>query len=64
MSDTVTLSTFPANRTEALTLLYLQNQNLTNVTPEQLADLYKETQDRIHKAFTKGPNPGVVRVPI
>lgn len=46
MNDT-TLSTFPDNRTEALAMLYVQHQDLSELTPEQLLDLYYEAYDKI-----------------
>lgn len=38
---------FPANSTEALTMLYLQNQDLSRKTPEEIDRLYWETYYRI-----------------
>lgn len=46
MSD-VRLSTFPATKLEALTMLYLENQDLSSLTPEKLLDLYDETYEKI-----------------
>lgn len=42
---------FPMNKVEALTMLYLQNQDLKNTTPEQLATMYKETEAIIRSQF-------------
>lgn len=42
-------STFPSNKTEALTMLYLQNQDLSNLSPEELADKYQKTYDKIRQ---------------
>lgn len=53
MSDSVSLSSFPANKTEALTMLYLQSQALSELTPEQLTDKYSEAYDRIKKRFSE-----------
>lgn len=44
-------SGFPMNKVEALTMLYLQNQDLKNITPEQLATMYKETEATIFRQF-------------
>lgn len=44
-------SGFPMNKVEALTMLYLQNQDLKNITPEQLATMYKETEAIIRSQF-------------
>ncbi|MBE5932946.1 MAG: hypothetical protein E7263_05980 [Lachnospiraceae bacterium] len=52
MSDSVNLSTFPSTRTEGLTMLYLQNQDLSGMTPEQLVDKYEDIYARIKQRFT------------
>lgn len=46
MNET-TLLTFPSTKAEALALLYVQAQDLSNVTPEELTAMYKDTYDRI-----------------
>lgn len=51
MNDTVNLSTFPDNRYEALTMLYLKRQDLSSVTPEGLVELYLETLQMIKEKF-------------
>lgn len=48
MSDKVTLSTFPASELQALALLYVQNQNLSGLTPEEIYDKYRDAYKRIH----------------
>lgn len=48
MSENVTA--FPHNKVEALTMLYLQNQDLNNVTPEELFALYSQTYEKIENA--------------
>lgn len=53
MSNTVSLSTFPSNKNEALTMLYLQNQDLSDLTPEQIVDKYNETFKAIKKRFSE-----------
>jgi hypothetical protein len=40
MSNDVNLNTFPSNRTEALTMLYLQNQDLSEKSPSEIVELY------------------------
>jgi hypothetical protein len=40
MANDVNLNTFPSNRSEALTMLYLQNQDLSNKTPGEIVELY------------------------
>lgn len=42
---------FPINKVEALTMLYLQNQDLKNTTPEQLAVMYQETESIVRSQF-------------
>ena len=42
------MSEFPSNKIEALTMLYLQNQDLSGKTPEELFKLYTETYYRIY----------------
>lgn len=48
--------TFPANRVEALTILYLERQELSGKTPEELADLYLEAHGRISRQFVARAN--------
>lgn len=52
MSD-IDLSTFPSNRIEALTILHLNNQNLSTYSPEEVAQLYLQTYKEIQIAFHK-----------
>lgn len=47
MADNTHLETFPANKFEALAMLYLQHQNLSGVSPEQLLDWYQEVYAKI-----------------
>lgn len=47
MATDVTLSSFPSNLTEALTMLYLKNQDLTGKTPEELLGMYWETYEKL-----------------
>ncbi|MGE7840516.1 hypothetical protein ACQKNX_06960 [Lysinibacillus sp. NPDC093712] len=46
MSD-VNLSTFPSNKNAALTMLYLEKQDISNLTPSQLVDKYDEVYNEI-----------------
>lgn len=41
----------PANLVETLTILYMQNQDLSNVSPEKLVDVYINTSERIASAL-------------
>ena len=49
MSNEVNLSTFPSSYQEALALLYVQNQDLSEATPENLSEMYWEAYYRIRK---------------
>lgn len=49
MANEVRLSKFPSNEYEALALLYIQQQDLSNLSPEEIYDKYKETEDKIRK---------------
>ncbi len=51
MNENVTLNTFPSNRNEALAMLYLQNQDLSDKTPEQIHTLYWETLYDIRRDY-------------
>ena len=42
MSDKTDLYTFPSSEFEALALLYIQNQDLSGLTPEKVYDKYHE----------------------
>ncbi len=46
---------FPSSKVEALTLLYLQNQDLSGKTIEEIVALY----DEIYKRATKASNVNV-----
>lgn len=46
MADTI-LRTFPEDEAEALAMLYVQNQDLSGITPEQLFDMYEDTCKKI-----------------
>lgn len=55
------MSDFPSTKNEALTMLYLQNQDLSGLTPKQLLDKYEEVYKEIcqNKPHTKwGTIPG------
>lgn len=48
MNETV-LRTFPENEYEALAMLYVQSQNLTDKTPEDLLVMYQDAYKRIRE---------------
>lgn len=45
--DNVELNTFPASKLEALALLYIQKQDLSGITPEQLLDMYEDAYKKM-----------------
>ena len=49
MSDKVTLNTFPASEIQALALLYIRNQDLSGLSPEEVYDKYRDAYERINK---------------
>lgn len=55
MSD-VSLKTFPENYCEALALLYVQNQELGQKTPEEVCEMYWEAYFRIRRHTPKAQN--------
>lgn len=64
MSDTVNLRTFPKSEIEALALLYVQNQDLSGLTPEQIYEKYNDAYTRIKNCKRKLPNVSVVDSPM
>lgn len=54
MADT-NLYSFPDNEYEALAMLYVQHQDLSGLTPEQLFDMYQEAYEkmRTHEKETR-----------
>jgi glutamine synthetase len=61
MADKVELSTFPSNRIDALTMLYLEKQNLSEITPEELVDQYLKIRERIVNQFKENQRVSAVR---
>ncbi len=47
MADTTPSVFFPSNKFEALTLLYLQQQDLSGLTPEQVLDKYQDAYSKM-----------------
>lgn len=47
MLPNTSLNTFPANPIQAISMLYVENQNLEGKTPEEIFDLYMQTYERI-----------------
>lgn len=53
MSDSVSLSSFPSNSTEALAYLYVQSLDISMLTPEQLLEEYEKACDKIREHHKK-----------
>lgn len=51
MSESVSFTSFPSNKIDAVTMLYLQNQDLSGLTPEQIADKYDDAYYAIKQRF-------------
>lgn len=47
------LKAFPANKAEALAMLYLERQNLSGKSPVEIADMFKDAYDQIRKHSTE-----------
>lgn len=54
MSDN-SLNTFPANKYEALAMLYVQSQDLSDLTPDELLDKYLDAYEKIREHSKKRP---------
>lgn len=55
-SNDVEFNLFPANRVQALAMLYTQNQNLTGKTPIEITEIYLSAYSEISnniKALTR-----------
>lgn len=58
MNQEVKLKAFPSNCYEALTMLYLQNQDLSSKTPEEIHTLYWETLYDIRRDYSVKQSEG------
>lgn len=61
MADEINLSTFPPNRVKALTMLYLERQDLSGITPSELVKKYLEVEEEITQSFKAGKPPQKIR---
>lgn len=52
MSGEISRSYFPKNREEALAMLYLQNQDLKDKSPEEIQTMYFEAYYAIKRDFS------------
>lgn len=46
-NSSVSLSSFPSDRRDALAMLYMQNQDLSGKTPEEIAAMYDDAYSKI-----------------
>lgn len=46
-----TIKAFPADKYDALAMLYVSSRDITNATPEEIADLYANAYRRIQERF-------------
>ena len=51
MNSDITLNSFPSTRIEALTMLYLEKQDLSDLTPKELVKKYAEVYSEIKSGF-------------
>lgn len=51
--SSVKLNSFPSTKSEALAMLYLQNQDLSNLSPDQLVSKYTEVYESIRDKFSE-----------
>ena len=47
MADNTHVEFFPTNKFEALAMLYMQQQNLSGLSPEQVLDKYQDVYARM-----------------
>lgn len=59
MANDVELNTFPKNRAEALTMLYLNNQDLSNKSPTDIVKLYSSAIQEVREALRTTNNSSV-----
>ncbi|WP_034218453.1 hypothetical protein [Lachnoclostridium phytofermentans] len=56
MSNDISFSTFPSSKTQALTMLYLQKADISDLTPSQLAKKYDEVYEEISSHYKQVGN--------
>ena len=47
---------YPSNKAEALAYLYMEKQDLSDKTPEDIVDMYNEVYDRIVRKMNTIPS--------
>lgn len=58
MSENTSCSTFPCNRTEALAMLYMENQDLKGLSPEEIQAMYLEAYYKIQRDYREKSRSG------
>lgn len=53
---------FPSSAYEAIAMLYVQNQDLSGKTPEELFKLFKETERSLYEYATENRNEDWMRL--
>ncbi len=53
---------FPSSAHEAIAMLYVQNQDLSGKTPEELFKLFKETERSLYEYATENRNEDWMRL--
>ena len=61
MSESMYLSTFPSNRTEALAMLYMENQDLKGLSPEEIQTMYLKAYYAIQRDYREKSKSGWLR---
>lgn len=56
-------SAFPSSKLEALAMLYMQNQDLSGLTPEEVYDRYQDAYEKMHKHY-RAPESKVIKSPM
>ncbi len=56
MSDSCKFCTFPDSKHEALTMLYLKHQDLSNLSISEIAQKYTDTENAFREAFRQQRN--------
>ena len=55
--DDVILNSFPRNEAEALAMLYVQQQNLSGLTPEAVLAMYQRAYKKIRAKLIEQQEP-------
>lgn len=63
MQEKAYLRAFPTSECGALAMLYIQNQDLSGLTPEQLFEKYQEAYDKIseHRKLYRDRKSGLIK---